>query len=571
MAALGWPQAAIASAAAEAVETGRPILPGEVTCPYDLPPHINWLEQEKWAWSERICLGEVADMSMFRAGDGFGCDPEKADNWPETQDLSPEFLETILNHEPYRGALPRTGVRIRCARFNDMLDLSNMVIARPLWLDASRFRQTVSLTDLRSSSLISLDGSVFDGVLIADRLEVAGDLIMRGGAHFKDEFRLLGVKVGGILSAIGSTFDGLFNADRLEVAENLFMSGGAQFNEVRLLGAKVGWNLEAIGSTFDGLFNGDSLEVAGKLFMTKAHFKEVSLSGAKVGDNLETDGSTFDGLFNANRLEVAGDLFMRDGASFNDVNLIGAVIGKHLQLRDSDFDGHLDLTSVSIGEELHLTSPRAVKDRTRGDENYPPPRWSERARLTLRNAHVAALNDTEDAWGLQPNHLDLVGFTYDRLGGLRATRDSAMSARTTEWLRAWLAKQDGFDTYYNPQPFEQLAKVLRESGYPGKADAILFAARDHQRDSPATPWTSKVKLWLLWGLIGYGYHNGIALLWFAALTGLGAWVCGKSPFGRRLRAAQRFWYSFDMALPLIALNKRHEAVKLRGGVMVYFY
>ena len=72
-------------------------------------------------------------------------------------------------------------------------------------------------------------------------------------------------------------------------------------------------------------------------------------------------------------------------------------------------------------------------------------------------------------------------------------------------------------------------------------------------------------------MIGYGYHNRIAVLWFAALTGLGAWVCGESPLGRRMRAAQRFWYSFDMALPLIALNKRHEAVKLTGRVVVYFY
>ena len=38
-----------------------------------------------------------------------------------------------------------------------------------------------------------------------------------------------------------------------------------------------------------------------------------------------------------------------------------------------------------------------------------------------------------------------------------------------------------------------------------------------------------------------------------------------------MRAAQRYWYSFDMALPLIELNKRHEAIKLTGGVQVYFY
>ena len=240
--------------------------------------------------------------------------------------------------------------------------------------------------------------------------------------------------------------------------------------------------------------------MAGSLFMRGgANFQKVRLIGAKVGAQLSAKGSTFEGRFNADRLEVTGDLSMRDGASFNDVDLSGAVIGGSLWLRDSDFYGHLDLTSVLIGDELDLNSPRRVVHRNPGDENFPPPRWNERARLTLRNAQVGALNDTEDAWGLQPGRLDLVGFTYDRLGGVWATKDSAMSARSTEWLRAWLAKQVGFSTSYNPQPFEQLAKVLRESGYPGKADAILFAARDHQRDSPATPWTSKVKLWLLWG------------------------------------------------------------------------
>ncbi len=48
-------------------------------------------------------------------------------------------------------------------------------------------------------------------------------------------------------------------------------------------------------------------------------------------------------------------------------------------------------------------------------------------------------------------------------------------------------------------------------------------------------------------------------------------VCRVWAFGLDMRAAQRFWYSVDTALPLINLNKRHEAVKLRGGVVVYFY
>ena len=158
--------------------------------------------------------------------------------------------------------------------------------------------------------------------------------------------------------------------------------------------------------------------------------------------------------------EVAGSLFLRNGASFKDVGLTSAVIGLHLQLRDSDFDGHLNLSNASIGDELHLNSPRPEsKNQKPGDENFPPPRWTETSRLTLRNARVGALNDTKDAW---PGRLDLTGFTYARLGGVLSTEDSAMSARSNEWLLNWLAKQVGYESTYNPQPFEQLA-----SAFPG--------------------------------------------------------------------------------------------------------
>ena len=75
------------------------------------------------------------------------------------------------------------------------------------------------------------------------------------------------------------------------------------------------------------------------------------------------------------------------------------------------------------------------------DANFPAPRWTPDARLTLRNTFAEALNDTADAWGLQPGRLDAVGFVYNRLGGLRATRGSTMSSRSVEWLKAWLAKQ----------------------------------------------------------------------------------------------------------------------------------
>ena len=38
-----------------------------------------------------------------------------------------------------------------------------------------------------------------------------------------------------------------------------------------------------------------------------------------------------------------------------------------------------------------------------------------------------------------------------------------------------------------------------------------------------------------------------------------------------MRFFDRFWYSFDMALPLIALDKKHEDFNFTGGVLVYFH
>ena len=253
---IGWLVSTLPLTPANAAEEGTPILPGAAECDHPFPPDGDWTKPEEWAWNERICLGKIADMSKYEGDNVSSCDPKEADDWPAARDLSAAFLETILNHEPYRGALTRTGVRIRCARFNETLNLSHMVIAHPLWLDASLFRRDVNLPHLRSSSVISLQGSVFDGRFDAEGLDVAGSLFIRGGAQFK-EVRLPGAKVGGQLSAIGSIFDGRFDADGLEVAGNLFMSGGAQFKGVRLVGAKVGGLLSAIGSTFDGLFQED--------------------------------------------------------------------------------------------------------------------------------------------------------------------------------------------------------------------------------------------------------------------------------------------------------------------------
>lgn len=55
-----------------------------------------------------------------------------------------------------------------------------------------------------------------------------------------------------------------------------------------------------------------------------------------------------------------------------------------------------------------------------------------------------------------------------------------MTDRPASWFTDWLVKQKK----YSPQPYRQCARVLREAGQSEKANAVLFANTDRERDEP---------------------------------------------------------------------------------------
>ena len=112
-----------------------------------------------------------------------------------------------------------------------------------------------------------------------------------------------------------------------------------------------------------------------------------------------------------------------------------------------------------------------------GSDKHPATQWQKGAKLILRNAQVGALQDLPEAW---PDHLELDGFTYQRLGGFAATGENDRATRPVSWLKKWLQKQES----YSPQPYEQLASVLRKAGYMSMARDILYLARERERSGP---------------------------------------------------------------------------------------
>jgi hypothetical protein len=198
------------------------------------------------------------------------------------------------------------------------------------------------------------------------------------------------------------------------------------------------------------------------------------------------------------------------------------------------------------------------------------------SRLVLRNTRVGTLQDRWDAW---PAKIDLEGFEYRHLGGLGGNETVDVAARGSRWFVDWLAKSAG--DRYSPQPYVQLAAVLRQMGHPEEASDVLYAEREQARrrawkDGHYANWAGQT---LLKFTIGYGYGTGYfrTLWWVGGLVALGIFILrwteqttwpggdGKRPI--KLGAV----YALDMLLPIIRLREAHYEVDLEGRARYYFY
>jgi hypothetical protein len=181
-------------------------------------------------------------------------------------------------------------------------------------------------------------------------------------------------------------------------------------------------------------------------------------------------------------------------------------------------------------------------------------------------------------------------------GGSAKTKTPICQNRQVSSYVQWL----GRDPRSSPQPYEHLARLFRQAGDPEKSNAVLYAARERRR---STAW-SIVKqyrhkerkewqgalgvsagLWMLRATIGYGL--GIryfrVLRWVFALTLLGTVILIEPGAHKLSDLPKLFFTSFDQLLPIITLDKAHDALIFGDpsakppaypqpyGVRIYFY
>ncbi len=394
---------------------------------------------------------------------------------------------------------PERGMRIAGAWIDGRLDLENCEISGDVGLVNCRFDAAPHLRAARLGELY-LSGSVLPG-LSADGLGTRGNVVLRRAA-VNGAVRLTSAGIGGGLdcdgAALGNGGGDALVCERMCAVGSVYLRGATVRGAARLLGARLGWDLACNDAKFDNE-GGDALacdgvRTGGGVFLGDATLRGATrLHGARIGTNLECTGATF---MNAGLIALS---------------LEGAVVS-----------GTFFLRQVEGGRPVRIVGA-----------------------LNLATASLGHINDDARCW---PNQGELL---LDRCRYGAFTGRSPVDAKSR--LR-WLGLQDParFGLEFWPQPYEQLARVLREAGHGEDAREVLIEKEKLQRRARRGRLRSfDPRRWWLWfwdmvlgATVRYGRQPLLAF----------AWLLGVGAVG---------WAAFDYAAANDAI-KPNNAVVLRA-------
>jgi hypothetical protein len=386
--------------------------------------------------------------------------------------------------------------------------------------------------------------------LYADGVNVRGGVILREGFTAEGEVRFLSAQIGAVLDCSGGKFKNVpekerpgsgdaLNADRANVRSGVFLRAGfTAEGEVSLLRAQIGADLDCSGGVFKNppqkdvpesgkALTADRVNVEGGVFLREdfAAHGEARLLGAHISGNLDCSGGKFKNppqkelpessgrALSGDGVDVRGSVFLRQGFTAEGrVLLLGARIGRDLDCRGGPF-------SVLSAEDARIAHRLVMRDV----------RNAELSVSDLRNAVVEVLIDDEASWPAAGNlHLD--GFVYGRISAGPTDAETRLK---------WLALQPES----TPQPYRQLAKVLREMGDDRGARKVLYEMECRRRAQEDKTWYSRLWGRVLWATIGYGLYSRRALGWLVSLTLLGTLLFGLGYLGGSMAPTEREAYA----------------------------
>ena len=334
----------------------------------------------------------------------------------------------------------------------------------------------------------------------AGRVRLGGNLFFKKGFRACGEVRLAGMQVGGYVTSDGASFSGggsdsAVNAMGLRVRSHVDFRNSTFDAFLKLAYAHIDQSLLISGARFEsgsGARAGISSKgasVGGDFVLRSIHgFRgQIELDSTKVGRHLEVVQVSFDtfsvGKFVAQNLAVVGNLTLSKVSKATKIDLRSCSVGQNLAVRDVSFSSlpyaptALVLDSARIAGELCWWRVQ------------PTPQTL----IDLTDATAARLrSDGLTSW--EPGEVLLDGFTY---GAVVCDKWSAADMLT--WLHCHK------DSRFRPQPYEQLSRTLRQSGYEDEANSVAKAKYQVRRKQPGLRLIPKLWSLTLEKMLGHGY------------------------------------------------------------------
>jgi hypothetical protein len=497
-------------------------------------PKADWSRAEQWVW-RKVSAGRIAKFHELLHNKP---DPGSDKGWCSDRLISNDFLREIFYDESLGKEIPPEGVQIENAWFRDKLDLRYGRLHRHLSLEACRFDQGIDLGGQTIEGYLSLTGSFIS----SGEGSTAVDLTT---ADIEGQLTLDGAKVHGLLM-----MDGLHVGLQLSMRND--GEQPAYFKEVNLTGAHIEGPF-SLCATVNGKLTMDSLQVDRNMFIGSDDgllckiYGEVNLAYARIKGGLFLCKSSFEKKLRLDSVEIGASLAVSDVCCGSGDIGLDASLQRAKVATDVDFGSSgvtvLDLTSTTIAGELALASVQ----------------WKGKTKLILRNAHASNLAVGD--WS-RPRDIELNGFTYDR-GPEGITKKDLRQHYIEGWLR--------LDQTYTPQPYEQLAKVLRAAGEAERASDVIYASRERARKKAAEEsWARHLGMLLLKWTIGYGVGGRYfrCLWWIGGFTALGIAMLF---FGHQGSIEWTdYFYSLDKLLPFAKLDE-FKNVTLSPLAKLYYY
>jgi hypothetical protein len=264
------------------------------------------------------------------------------------------------------------------------------------------------------------------------------------------------------------------------------------FANIRALDLRRSW----VGQVF-----GDQSIVHSDVMLTFGRYGDVSFYRAEIDGNLDCRGGRFigDDPVSAIQATIKGDALLQEGFETGGVvDFRLSKVAQSLDFKGAKFTGKGD---------NGLNAERAVIG---GVLYWDEVRTTPRTQLDLENAHAGSLWDDRQSWPA-PGNLMLNGFVYDSFSGGPLDGGSRLD---------WLALQPPA-MQAQPQPYRQLAQIMRESGRPEAATRAEVARENALTEYGGVSFGTRVWRTALWATIGYGYRPLRALWWILLFVVMG--------------------------------------------------